>query len=235
MAHAPHRTLGVNPLKAMFPIIDLARHLLETQIDHLRSIEAIAEQAFARHDAGVDAWYEERRMVVDDDENAEDRDYLNELFQSQKVEAKEVYPQLARASLFATGYGLLEHFMVSVCRHSERHLKGPALKDLRGEGIHRARLYLSKVANLDFPEKQEWYDLTTYGALRNALVHAQGDLSTSGRAEEIEKLAARIATFKIAPDRTRVILSGSFNDRYLGTVEQFARQLDEAWKNFPGA
>jgi hypothetical protein len=43
-------------------------------------------------------WYEEERMVVDDDENQEDRGELEVLFQRQKTEALETYPQMLRTS-----------------------------------------------------------------------------------------------------------------------------------------
>lgn len=171
-------------------------------------------------------------MVVDDDEIVEDRTYLDELFESQKAEANDVFPQVVRASLFATGYGALEHFMVSVCKHSQHYLPGPTLKDLRGEGIIRARLYLTKVAAIDFPDTPEWKDLAIFGALRNALVHAQGDLSNNERAQAIEQLAARLNTFTVAPDKTKVILSRDFNDGFLTTVETFGGQLEDRWRDF---
>ena len=216
----------------MYEIIDLNRHLLEIRLEHLQSVQDLAEEAFSRHDARIDEWYEERRIAADDDEIVEDRDYLKEVFDEQKAEANDIYPQIARASLFAMAYGIFEDFMVSLCKHSERHLHGPGLRDLRGEGIVRARLYLTKVARVDCPNTQEWKDLTDYGLLRNALLHAQGDISNSDKAQSIEGLAKRTGTFVIKANRTKITLSRPFNGTFMKTVENFSRQLEAVWREF---
>lgn len=214
-------------------IVLLTRKILELQLDRLRSIHQIAEAAITRYDASVDAWYEEQRMVVDDDEQVENRDYLEELFAEQKTDAKAALPQIMRSSLFATGYGVLEHFLNSICKQAHLHLRGPSLKDLKGEGIHRAKLYLTKVARLAFPATPEWQDLLDYGLLRNALVHAQGELAENERAPSIEQLAKRVATFQVDPDRTRVVLESAFNLTFLDTTWTFSEQLEEAWRGRP--
>jgi hypothetical protein len=209
-------------------IVKLNRAFLELQTDHLRSAHELVESALRRHDTRVDEWYSEQRYVVDEDENAEEKEELEVLFERQKKEASETYPQLLRASLFATGYGVLEHFLVSICKQCQPHLRGPHLKDLRGEGIIRAQLYLAKVAQVVWPATQEWNALTDYGLLRNALVHAQGDLSLSEKATRLEDFSKSAGTFDVLADRTGVILNPQFNPTFVDTVDEFGSQLHRA-------
>jgi hypothetical protein len=54
-------------------IVKLNRGLLELQVDHLRSCHEIVEAALRRHDGRVEEWYEEQRMLLDDDEDREDQ------------------------------------------------------------------------------------------------------------------------------------------------------------------
>lgn len=212
----------------MSSFIHLRNSLLSVECNRVRSINAIAREALSRHDKGVDEWYEERRMVADEDENAEDRDYLDELYADQKADAAEAYPQLFFKAIFASAYGTFEQYINSICLHDAKQRAGVGLRDLRGEGIHRARLYLTKVAGKAFPDTPEWRDLCDYGLLRNALLHADGDLSANTKAPSIEQLAGRVRTFSVATDLSAVTLTGAFNDAFVETIECFAEQLAHA-------
>jgi hypothetical protein len=209
-------------------IVQLNRGFLELQADRLRSAHELVESALRRHDTRVDEWYTEQRYVVDEDEDPEEKAELQALFEQQKKEALQAYPQLLRASLFATGYGVLEHFLVSICKQCQPHVRGPHLKDLRGEGIIRAQLYLEEVAQVPWPATQEWQDLTEYGLLRNALVHAGGDLSQSDKAPPLEAMSKRVGTFDVLPDRSAISLNAQFNPLFVETVDEFASQLQQA-------
>jgi hypothetical protein len=198
------------------------------ECDRIKSINAIAREALLRHDKGVDEWYEEQRMVADEDENAEDSSFLEELYADQKEDAGEAYPQLFFKSIFASAYGSFEQYLNSICLQDAKQRAGVGLKDLRGEGIHRARLYLTKVAGKTFPATSEWRDLCDYGLLRNALLHTDGDLSSNTKAPSVVQLAARVKTFAIAADLSDVTLTGDFNDMFVDTVERFGEQLRQA-------
>ena len=52
---------------------------------------------------------------------------------------------------------------------------GLKLEDVRGDGIERAKLYLSKVCLIDFPEQSnEWNMMQKLNSIRNCVVHAEG-------------------------------------------------------------
>ena len=197
--------------------------LLSIHLERVKAAHALAEDALGRHDTRIDEWYAEN--LRRDPNDAEFIDFLRNV---QKEDVTQGYPFVLRSALFAAAYGALEHFLTSVCRYFETKVAGPGLADLRGEGIQRAHLFLVKVARASVPDSNEWHSLLLYGKLRNALVHAQGDLSQSRSLQEIKNLAGRVKTFAVVDSDTRVELAASFTPSFVATVETFSGQLDEA-------
>ena len=104
----------------MDQILHLNRVFLEVQIDHLRFINKLAEDALGRYDVELAEWFVRQREVVDDDEIQEDREMLDAEYEKRKDDAATSYRQIVRASLFGTAYGTFEHFLVRICRHITR-------------------------------------------------------------------------------------------------------------------
>jgi len=201
--------------------------LLAIQVDRLRAGHHLAEDALSRHDVRVEEW-----LAAGLTRNPEDEEFIRFLYNAQKQDAAEGYPQILRSALFTTAYSVLESFMTSLCKELEEHVAGPRLRDLRGEGIRRARLYLTKVARADIPDTDEWQRLLLYGALRNSLVHSRGDLNASPDQSAIKQLQSRERTFDFAPDEQAVVLGPAFTPRFLDTTSDFANQLDLALRSY---
>ena len=211
----------------MDQILHLNRVFLEVQIDHLRFINKLAEDALGRYDVELAEWFVRQREVVDDDEIQEDREMLDAEYEKRKDDAATSYRQIVRASLFGTAYGTFEHFLVRICQqhHAQGSNQGLALNELRGDGIDRAKLYLTKVAKIELPETNEWQDLNDYRSLRNSFVHEQGYI-TPERAARVGQLQKRVGTFEIRATDTQAILLGSFNPKFLELIESLGIQVE---------
>ena len=197
--------------------------LLSIQLERVKAAHGLAEEALGRHDTRIEQWYKENLARKPDD--AEFIAYLRKV---QKDDVNEGYPLVFRSALFATAYGALEFCMTSICRYLEPKIRGVALDDLRGEGIQRAHLYLTKIAKAELAPSAEWDLILLYGKLRNSLVHAQGDLTHSRSLPSIRNLAGRVKTFEIVDSDRRVILKPDFTPAFVTTAEAFADQLDSA-------
>jgi hypothetical protein len=84
------------------------------------------------------------------------------------------FPSILRSSLLISAYAMLENLMARIC-HGIAELKdhSVSLEDFHGKGIQRAKLYLNKVAQIEFPgNSQEWSRICSLGKLRNIVVHA---------------------------------------------------------------
>lgn len=210
----------------MHNLIRVHRTLLDAQLDLLRGAEGLMRDAVTRYEAEVESWYAKQKTASE----GPAPDYLLELYSEQKTDALDGYPQLLRAALFAIAYGELEQFLNRICHQDSRQRASVNLSDLRDEGIRRAKLYLAKVAKLDFPATPEWQDLTNYGRLRNVLVHAQGEVPRNDKLQAIQQLQKRVGTFEVltAGDRKRVVLRGGFLSGFVLTAETFSQQLEAA-------
>lgn len=192
-------------------------------VDRLRSGHHLAEDALTRHDTRVDTWYREN-VARDPD----DSQFLAFLHAEQKDDSVNGYPQLLRSALFTAGYGLLELFMLGLCKELEKVLSGKPVRQFRDEGIFRAKGYLGKVGRIEFPASEEWERLTQYGKLRNLLVHAQGNANDHPSLPPITQLMTKVRTFAFTDDSSSVILSKDFNPKFLINLDDFAGQLDKA-------
>lgn len=201
--------------------------LFSEQLTDLLAGHYLIEQALSRHNEGVDAWYEAQKREMES-QGETDEEFLNFLLTHQKRQAADDYPQLLRAALFGSIYAAAEFFLVRVCRELDQATPGPALADVRGDGIQRARRYLVDVATIQFPDTGEWTDLVVYGFLRNAFAHAQGDLRGNQRLQAIRDLSSRAGTFSIAEDQSSVVLSAEFAPRFLRTIDEFQEDLFNA-------
>jgi hypothetical protein len=201
--------------------------LLGRQVGRIIAADGLAEEALVRHEEGIDAWLEAQLETLESTD-PDDEEFIHYLHHEQREEAADAYPLILRSALFGTAYGIFEYFLVSVCKELEKEVAGPKLADLRGDGIKRAHLYLSSVARIPVPQTEEWQTLILYGMLRNAIVHAQGDLKDNPNLNAIKQLQAKVQTFTLSDDDSTVLLHKGFTPAFVRTVEQYAETLDNA-------
>jgi hypothetical protein len=100
----------------------------------------------------------------------------------------ETMPVIIRQSLFIAIYALLETYLNEVCALIQREQKlKVSINDLAGNGIFRAKDYLEKVLDFQFPASHKsWQRISNYNRLRNCFVHACGQI-TSGTNKQLVK------------------------------------------------
>jgi hypothetical protein len=211
------------------PQESLQRHLSE-----LREANKVIERTLD-HAMGA-VWYkEEKRGLMELHEGKEEVDAF---FARETDIAFRLLPRVMRAALFLASYGALDHYLVSLCdAHSQQHA-GLSPSDLKGDGIERCRVYLTKVAAIAFPsESHQWQLLARCRVLRNVLAHSQGIIANRYLAP-IQALKADLdRTYPPAhgiPDgRSRMLdlydsvihLEHEFNQLFLDTIDQFSQLL----------
>lgn len=99
----------------------------------------------------------------------------------QERDLYEFFPQLQRNALFLLAYGIFERRLNLLCEEHFKDFKPElSVKDFSGQGIHRAKTYLSKVHKVEAPfELPEWKEITNIGKLRNVIAHSSGELDSN--------------------------------------------------------
>ncbi len=95
-------------------------------------------------------------------------------------------------------YSFLESSLNDLCLIlKEKNLIELDLIDLRGEGIIRAKTYLTKICKIDFPETHEWNEIIKLNKIRNCIVHANGNIKKSNGRSSLEKSLLNMKTVVI--------------------------------------
>ncbi len=105
----------------------------------------------------------------------------------------EVFTRTLRVSVLFIGYMLFETSLEAICAAEQKHRgHSRVLRDMKGEGIERAKLYLVKVCGVAFPgESREWVRLTDFNKVRNALSHADGDITRVRNPDHVRQVIGR--------------------------------------------
>lgn len=206
----------------MLNLTKLSVEALDVHLERTLEGGELVEEALRAKWAKFEQRVEEDRYVVYEDEDAEERDAFEDQAADEYHRLSTALPRLFRYSLFLAAYSSLEHFFTSICVHHERESDGPRLKDLRGEGIERAQLYLKKVACIEFPDTDpNWARLKEYGMLRNLISHRQGLVVGHEKETNVRSMQTRLKNFTIENDGG-IVLGDQFLPDFAKTARDFS-------------
>ncbi|WP_298723100.1 hypothetical protein [uncultured Oceanisphaera sp.] len=122
----------------------------------------------------------------------EHRDLFEGVLQDEHWNLTSQYPKFLWHSHYLLLYGLFETILNSYCSIAAQKVDSNLkLKDLSGQGIERAKNYLSKVAGLERCFNTcEWQEIKLAGEIRNVIAHAAGKLNYENSSHK--KLAEKL-------------------------------------------
>jgi hypothetical protein len=140
---------------------------------------------------------------------------------------RDAFPNILRYSLFVHSYSLLEHGLIQLADHFQRAQKLELLpRDLRQEGINRAKTYLKKVAGVKFPDTAAWEEISTLNHIRNIVVHRTGFFPDDDpRNKQIEQLISKWSEVLAIDNLRRFEFKAGFPERVIQTFETFFTEL----------
>ncbi len=198
---------------------------------YLRSAEKFLEDEVKK----LEKKFGDEKSKLTEEEQSEFAEYYAEIYR----ELTEEFPRLLRNSLFVLSYSVTENYLNYYCNRSEKHFGLKlTLSDLKGRGVERAKNYLKKVAEIDFPENDEWAEIKHYNRIRNFIVHNNGKLDDSSNAGKVEKY------IKAKPDLLElkefsinkkivsksIVIKQGFCEEVLKTAKDFLFRLDGAYQ-----
>lgn len=157
----------------------------------------------------------------------EDKGELYEYHAEDYVELADELPTLLRYAVLTAADAALEVYLNDTCE-TYAELRGVSIrvKDLKGNGIRRARFYLKKVSGVPFPDSSvAWTDVLRLHELRNSIVHADGLLPPTESA--VRDWAVAVPGLGVS--RAGVItLDKSFTVSALERYDAFVEAVDTA-------
>jgi len=198
---------------------------IEIDLSHLREYARLIEDLLKDKQKEFDSWVEEKASKL----SKEQKEEFYEFYSDDHWELSEVYPNILRESLFVATLSLVEHELISLCRNLYRENKyNLALDEVMGNGIHKAKLYLNKVANVG--NNTQWNDILIFQKIRNFIVHSRRKLDNSRNAKEVESYIVSSSSIRL-DDLKRMQFSNTFCLEVIEKVDEFFNSLFEELKN----
>jgi hypothetical protein len=201
--------------------IDWARMMLETEVGFIRDyIESTASAFDTAYDAFDSKVAEEAAKLPEDM-----RDGLYEDESMTAFNLKEDFPAFSWLTTFVSIYSFLEDEILDLAATLGRQI-GIKLSpdDLRHSGIFAAKVYLTDLCGIVFPDTNHpWEEILHYNPVRNLIVHSRGRIWRSKKAKAIRTWAEGKKTITIHNDRIQ--LSKEFCLEALGNVKALLGEL----------
>jgi hypothetical protein len=155
------------------------------------------------------------------------------------IDTAETIPLFQWSAQLLLAYGYFEHLLNKVCAAVRtEHSYSIAVKDLHGQGITRAKAYLSKVAGIPAVfSTAEWEAVTQVSEVRNVIAHRNGFVDyepNNPRSTYCQLVGQQNLELKQElrdqPD-ARVVVDAKYVLAALGAFDKFTRSVFTALKD----
>lgn len=137
--------------------------------------------------------------------------------------------RMHRYSAILASYAYLENSMSKLCVKYHDSM-GISLKpaEVSGDGIVKFRLYLEKLAKVDFETvNKQWSHLTTLNLIRNCIVHADGDANLIKQSSKLIGIINNSKNLSFIEEQL-IMMDASYIRSTVDTIQSFLLHLFEA-------
>ena len=147
-------------------------------------------------------------------------EYLNDYYSEQYDFLTNIQPNIFNKSSLVSLYSCLEHNLNDFCNICQK-IKGTEISvtDLNGDGIHKAKKYLTKLMNVDFGTSQEWEFIMNLNKVRNCIVHANGDINKMSYTPKLKSIADNTPGLSLNNDN--IIVSSGYLTDAISEINKF--------------
>lgn len=216
-------------------ILGLHRSTIEIDFDNLRYHCKFIQESLK----GEEERFKKFATKATKNLTEKQKEAFYEWHQEETWQIYDVFPSLQWMSSFMLAYGLFEKSLNDVSQSIGRSLSSElTLRDISGQGIERAKIYLRKVCNIDGPfSSQDWQRIIELSKIRNAIAHSSGELDLNKSAHsEVLEIAKKDSTLKISRQdqilkSATLNLSAEFTDNAIVAFQKFLYAICDARKD----
>ena len=172
---------------------------IEVDFENIYSYCKFTEAALAREKDNFSAIYKRKVSKL----TAEEKEKFDRFAIEMHWKLHGVFPAFQWSSIFNSAFAMFEKHLNDLCKIFEKETaNGIGLKDSKGEGIERAKLFLSKVIGIkNVFDSTEWSEVQNYKKVRNILLHTSGELDlTQKKHKEVFDYAKRQPKLLVYPE-----------------------------------
>ncbi|MDQ9347893.1 hypothetical protein RF157_23010 [Escherichia coli] len=180
----------------------LSRYSLEAQIDDFEKYILGAGGQNRVDLAELKKAYEDEKKNAPDDYI----NYLEDYYSEQYNFLVNIQPNIFNKSALVSLYSCLEHNLNDYCNICQRIVNtNISVTDFNGDGIHKAKRYLTKLMDINFGLSQEWQFMTEFNKVRNCIVHANGDIKKMSTAVALKNIIDKTPTLSLNNENNIII------------------------------
>lgn len=214
-------------MKNVKMVANLSRYSLEAQIDDIEQYTLSAGGQSIINVSKLKQAYEEEIKDASHDYIL----YLQDVYSEQYNFLINIQPNIFNKSAVVTLYTCLEHNLIEFCNLCQHFLKtNISVADFNGEGIFKAKRYLTKLMDIDFGTSQEWEFMTQFNKLRNCIVHANGVVK-KGTQNELMNYIKNSPTLSLNQE-INLIISMQYLTEVIHNIRVFFQWLYKKLENF---
>lgn len=192
---------------------------IQLKLGQLKEYAKLSEDLLKDKQENFDSWAVEQASKLSEEQKEEFYDFYSD----DHWELSEVYPNILRQSLFVACVSLIEHELISLCKHLYKENKYCLqLDDIVGKGIYKAKLYLNKVADLG--KNTIWEDILVFQKIRNFIVHNSGKIDGSKNSQEVQRYISSKSSITL-DDFKQMQFSCTFCFEVIEAIEKFFDSL----------
>lgn len=125
------------------------------------------------------------------------------------------FPNLLLRTTLVAFYSFAEVTLDNLCDLFARHIgSAVSVRDIKGKGISRAKLYLTKICGIDFGCLPRWSELNSIAKMRNLITHADGRITEANR--EVQPYIKNCPFLRL--DGNEIIISLEYLDHFLEVI-----------------
>jgi hypothetical protein len=172
--------------------------LISGKLDELEQYHGRIEEFIDHEVARLHALFAEGL----DEPTEEERYERTDFYSDEHTLLSEVFTRTLRASVLVATYTLFETSLDALCAADQKRQGHTlVLRDLAGQGVERAKLYLIKVCRVAFPaDSHDWARLMDLNKIRNAFAHADGDVRRLRDPERLREVIRRTPGLRLRND-----------------------------------
>lgn len=200
-------------------IVTMRKHLMKFELELLEEYAKKLETLIKKEAAKLEQQKQDEFF----------ENYTDDFWMLQKV-----FPNIFRSSLFIACYTLLENQLIDICELLQGQYNYTIkVSDLKGRGITVAKIYLKKVACIDFPDQSShWKKILKYNLIRNVVVHNRCRLDEDNKnAKEIRTFIKNSSSLSL-DDNEYIQFSKKFILEVLDSLNAFSNDFFKAWASW---
>lgn len=137
--------------------------------------------------------------------------------------------RMHRYSAILASYAYLENSMSKLCTKYYESMDLPLkAAEVSGDGIVKFKLYLEKLAKIDFETvNKQWSHLTILNLIRNCIVHADGDANLIKQSSKLIGIINNSKDLSFIEEQL-IMMDASYISSTVDTIQSFLLHLFEA-------